>query len=370
MHQGKAGIAFLVEAKYCLFRYGWADQTERSATLNQVQLSKGQQAIAIGIVVLFFAIGGIVSVIMQQQQTKELKSAPLAEIYKTYKTELIKEGPADPKYDNSYPSDTKPVTYMSDGAKLMGWLAIPEQPGAGGGKGAKGKKAKTAAAKAAAKTGGKSAKPAPTMKTLKRPAVVYLHGGTSLGAGDFDDAARKFYESGFIVFMPSMRGENGNPGSSEMCFGEVKDAMAAVEYVSKLPEVDKNLIFVAGHSIGGTNAMLLAEVCPGIRKVAACGGYPNMYHTGPYPDAPFKDETKERFYRSPQQFVSELKCPLLLLYGGDDKGDVMYAEQAEEMRREGLKELKKITVETIPHKDHFTALSPAIDSMIEFFRSN
>ncbi len=337
--------------------------------MNQTQLSKGQQALLIGIVVLFFAIGGIVSVVMQQKQITDLKSAPLAEIYKTYKTELIKQGPADPKYDNSLPADVKPVLYESDGAKLMGWLAIPEQPGAGGGKGSKGKKAKSAA-KPAAKSAGKSAKPKAKVIALKRPAVIYLHGGTSLGGGDFDDAARKFYESGFIVFMPSMRGENGNPGSSEMCFGEVKDAMAAVEYVSKLPEVDKNLIFVAGHSIGGTNAMLLAEVCPGIRKVAACGGYPNMYHTGPYPDAPFKDETKERFYRSPQQFVSELKCPLLLLYGGDDKGDVMYAEQAEEMRREGAKDLKKIKVETIPHKDHFTALSPAIDSMIEFFRSN
>lgn len=332
--------------------------------MNQTQLSKGQQAVLIGVVVLFFAVGGIVSVVMQQKQIKELKSAPLAEIYKTYKTNLIKPGPADAKFENTYPAECKEVSYMSDGMKLWGWLAIPEQPGSGSApKHAKGGKKGKAA--------DKSAKAAPAKsKALKRPVVVYLHGGTSWGAGDFNDAARKFYDAGFIVFMPSMRGENGNPGASEMCFGEVKDAMAAVDYVSKLPEVDKNLIFVAGHSIGGTNAMLLAEVCPGVRKVAACGAYPNMYHSGPYPGAPFKDETKERFYRSPAQFVSELKCPLLLLYGGDDKGDVAYAEQAEEMKHEGLKELKKITVETIPHKDHFTALPPAIDSMIEFFRSN
>lgn len=333
--------------------------------MNQAQLSKGQKTVLIGVVVLFFVIGGILSIIMQQKQMKELKSAPLAEIYKTYKTQLIKQGPADDKFDNTYPPEAKEVSYMSDGMKLWGWLAIPDQPGADGGKGSKGGKKTKSAAKS-----GKPTATAAKPKTLKRPAVVYLHGGTSWGAGDFNDAARKFYDAGFVVFMPSMRGENGNPGSSEMCFGEVKDAMAAVDYVSKLPDVDKNLIFVAGHSIGGTNAMLLAEACPGVRKVAACGGYPNMYHTGPYPDAPFKDETKERFYRSPAQFVGELKCPLLLFYGEDDKGDAMYAEQADEMMRQGLKDLKKITVERIPHKDHFTALSPAIDSMIEFFRSN
>lgn len=303
-------------------------------------------------------MAGVVAIVIQGKELKALKTGTLEEIHRTYKTQLTRKGPADKKFDNSYPKGVKVVEYTSDGLKLMAWLAQPEQLDKPGSKG-----------KPAAK--GKTAPKAKPKGELKRPAVVYLHGGTSLGAADFDEAARKFVDSGFVVLLPSMRGENGNPGNHEMCYGEVHDAAAAVDYVSKLPNVDKNLIFVAGHSIGGTNAMLLAEISTKLKKAAACGGFPDMYRAGAYPDPPFDEaDNKERFYRSPAQYVTELKCPLLLLYGEKDPGDSRFAEQAEAMKNAGRESLKKITIETLPGKDHFTALDPAIDSMIEFFRSN
>lgn len=308
-------------------------------------MGNAQKAIIIGVVVLLFAVAAVVSTVQQGKHMSELKGAPLAEIYKTYKTKLIKQAPTSKEYNNSSPREVKEVTYTSEGQKLKGWLVEPEL-----------------------QTTKKAAKE--KISKMKRPAVVYLHGGDAWGRGDYEQAARQFSDSGFIVFMPSMRGENGNPGVNEMCFGEVKDAMAAVEYVSKLPNVDKSLIFAAGHSIGGTNTMLLAEVCPLLKKAAACGGYPDMYRSGPYPDAPFEDNDKERYYRSPARFVDELKCPLLLMYGDKDKGEVMYSEQAEYMAKEGKQSLKKITVEVLPGTDHFSALEPAITRMIAFFRSN
>jgi poly(3-hydroxybutyrate) depolymerase len=41
-------------------------------------------------------------------------------------------------------------------------------------------------------------------------------------------------------------------------YDEVDDVLAAGEYLSKQPYVDANRVFVAGHSVGGTMALLAA----------------------------------------------------------------------------------------------------------------
>jgi dipeptidyl aminopeptidase/acylaminoacyl peptidase len=65
------------------------------------------------------------------------------------------------------------------------------------------------------------------------PAVVYLHGGWSFAPDDWHDAA-PFTESGFVLFMPMLRAENGNPGIYEGFFGEVNDAVAAGRRLSSV----------------------------------------------------------------------------------------------------------------------------------------
>src|SRR6476661_7453359 len=91
-------------------------------------------------------------------------------------TKLRVRGPAPQPYDEvqSLAGATK-VEYASGGLKLKGWLSSIEN-------------------------GGK-----------KMPAVVFLHGGWAFGEGDWKDAA-PFAKAGFVLFMPMLRGENGNPG--------------------------------------------------------------------------------------------------------------------------------------------------------------
>jgi len=258
----------------------------------------------------------------------------LAQARAEHKTELTKLAPAPGQFDNTPPPGAEVVSYDSDGRKLLAWLIYPAARG-------------------------------------KHPAVLYAHGGDALGAGDADDI-KPFLSAGFAVMLPSWRGENGNPGSYEMCYGEIDDANNALAYLKKLPRVDGAHIYAAGHSIGGTDVMLLAEVSSDLQKVAACGGFPDMYDArSGYPDAPFADNPSERKLRSPGQWVKDLQCPLLLMYGEDDQGERIFKRQAEDMAKQAKKEAKpEVKVESFPGKDHFSALDVAVPKMVQFFQTN
>lgn len=79
--------------------------------------------------------------------------------------------------------------------------------------------------------------------------------GFSFGKQDFD-YTRGFLDSGFAVMTPTFRGENGNTGNFELFYGEVDDALAAVDWLQKQDGIDKDKIFIFGHSTGGAIAEL------------------------------------------------------------------------------------------------------------------
>lgn len=89
------------------------------------------------------------------------------------------------------------------------------------------------------------------------PALVYLHGNFELEAGSFD-AVQPFVDAGFVVLLPTYRGEQGNPGRLELLFGEVEDAAAAVRFLAARPGVDVARVHAIGHSVGGAIAALLS----------------------------------------------------------------------------------------------------------------
>lgn len=67
--------------------------------------------------------------------------------------------------------------------------------------------------------------------TKLAPAVVFLHGGFAFSQDDWD-AAQSLVDAGFVLMMPRLRGENGNPGNFEFFGGEVDDAIAAGRYLA------------------------------------------------------------------------------------------------------------------------------------------
>jgi hypothetical protein len=103
--------------------------------------------------------------------------ADLAEARRGFVTQLRSRGPAPQPFEDAVPpSGINEVHYASGDLQLKAWLSA--NPG----------------------------------DSKKRPAVVYLHGGWSFSPIDWEDAA-PFVDAGFVVMMPMLRAENGNPGS-------------------------------------------------------------------------------------------------------------------------------------------------------------
>ncbi|HEY7230017.1 MAG TPA: hypothetical protein VH558_06575 [Pseudolabrys sp.] len=69
----------------------------------------------------------------------------------------------------------------------------------------------------------------PKNRQSKMPAVLFLHGGFSFSAVDFEKA-KPFLDAGFVVMTPILRGENGQPGAFTLFFDEVDDVLAASSF--------------------------------------------------------------------------------------------------------------------------------------------
>lgn len=285
--------------------------------------------IAVVALVLVGSIGGGVFYIMSQNKPPP-KAIPFEVSRKSFETELTKRIEAPQEYDNTAPDQVKVVEYDSGDRKLMAWLVLPE-------------------------------------RDPPFPAVVFVHDGFALSRGDYDSAMR-FVDHGFAVLIPSFRGENGNPGDFEMCYGEVDDLVNAIDYMATRKKVDPKNIFAAGHGVGATNVMLAAELSPHLKKVACLGSRPDMVASGTYENAPFDSKNeKELLMRSPARFANDLKCPMLLLYSEQDSAHKLFQEQAKAMEKECKTE--PILVEELPGVTHESALSPAITRMLTFFHA-
>jgi dipeptidyl aminopeptidase/acylaminoacyl peptidase len=260
---------------------------------------------------------------------------PLALARQRHTTQLIRHGPSPQPYDHSLPPGVKVVHYESAGRQLMAWIAIPSGRG-------------------------------------PHPALLYAHGGYALASEDFEDV-RPFVQAGYVVMTPTWRGENGNPGDFEMSYGEVEDALAALDYLAKQPEVDRNRLFAAGHSAGGTIAILLAESTPDLRGAAACGAFPDVrsalqqYNQPIQKEAPYDwHDAQEAELRSPARYLADLQCPLSL-FNSDREN--LYIAQAKSMAEQARNLHRSVTVEVIANTDHYTALAPAVQKMIAKFNT-
>ena len=92
----------------------------------------------------------------------------------------------------------------------------------------------------------------------KKPAIVYFHGGFALSLKEME-RTKQFTDAGYIVFAPSYRGENGNPGYFELFMGEVGDAKAAISWLSDQQYVDQDKIYTFGWSVGGGISLILSQ---------------------------------------------------------------------------------------------------------------
>jgi dipeptidyl aminopeptidase/acylaminoacyl peptidase len=260
------------------------------------------------------------------EQTEDYAQARAA-----FRTQLVRRGPAPQPGDQELPpAGVREVEYSSDGLRLKAWVSGPP---AGGG---------------------------------RHPAVLFLHGGFAFGEDDWEQA-QPFRDAGFVVLIPILRGENGQPGHYTMFYDEVNDVLAAAEALARLPYVDPNRLYVAGHSAGGTLALLAALTSPRFRAAAAFSGSPDQvsFVRGQMELVPFNpSDQKEYQMRSPLAFARSFKCPTRLYHGDEEWGFRPSSKKtAEKARAAGL----DVEAVSVPG-DHFTSVPEAMRRAIAFFR--
>lgn len=121
--------------------------------------------------------------------------------------------------------------------------------------------------------------------------------------------------------FPTLRGGNEDTGRKEFFLGEVDDIHAAANLLAKLPYVDPARLYLAGHSTGGTLALLAAETGGRFAAVFAFGP---VRHVEDYPRSifPFASASREELQvRSPGYWVDGISTPTYLIEGSDPPGN-------------------------------------------------
>lgn len=244
-----------------------------------------------------------------------------------YTTQLTKVGKSPQEYENDNPpSGVDVIQYDSNGIKLQAWFAKPDKK-----------------------------------MSQAIPAVVYLHGGFSFGKQDFFDT-KAFIDNGFAVMTPTFRGENGNRGNFELFYGEVDDALAAVDWLQKQDGIDKNRIFIFGHSTGGAISELTSlSDKEGVLLSGSSGSlYPPQVFSSWGDITPFDlNNKKEIFLRTFILNTKYMERKHIAYLGKDDVDSKLLTSYQKIIRKNSAPlEIKIID------GDHFSSLNDSINQFI------
>ena len=239
----------------------------------------------------------------------------------TVPTQLHTTAPAAAPHN---PPSVQPLTYTSDGQTLKVWLARPNQP-------------------------------------QPHPVIVYLHAGTALEQAEWD-AVQAFVDAGYAVVAPTWRGEHGNPGIYSLCYDEVDDAVAAVQWAAQQPGLDSRRMFAFGNETGGVMAGFLAMY--GELPLLATASVSALYFPQDLDQVgvplPFVDTRIEREMRTLTPFFEQPVLPHIAYLGELDPLVAPHADKLlEASERGGI----RINLFWMPTERH-SALQPAIQAFM------
>jgi acetyl esterase/lipase len=265
----------------------------------------------------------------------EIQKEDYADVRKRFRSKLLEEGPA-PQDEPMHrpPQGVTEVEFASGKLRLKAWVNRPrnDEP--------------------------------------KHPAVLFVHGGFAFGPPDWE-MAKPYRDARYVVLVPILRGENGQAGSFSLFYDEVDDVLAAAKYLAEQPYADPDRLYLAGHSSGGSVALLAAMASKRFRAVASFDGLPDLAAVL----KPGKKAKEVRFdlndprelqVRSPLAYAASFKCPARLYYSHQAWEHMHLTSQrtAEVAKVRGL-DVEAILVEG----NHFSMVQPAMKQSIEFFRA-
>jgi dienelactone hydrolase len=250
-----------------------------------------------------------------------------------FQTKLLRSGPApQPWQAERPPPGVQEVEYVSGSLRLKAWVDKGNAAGA------------------------------------PKPGVLFLHGGFAFGADDWEQA-QPFRNAGFVTMLPMLRGENGLPGAYSMFYNEVDDLLAAAEALAKHPGVDGTHLYVCGHSVGGTLAMLAAMTSKRFRAAASFSGSPDQvkWANGQMDLVPFDPKDQREFQmRSPLAFARSFKCPARLYFGSQEFLFKESTEKTAELAKAAGLDVEAVSVPG----DHMSAVTPGMRQAIAFFQQH
>ncbi len=209
------------------------------------------------------------------------------------------------------------------------------------------------------------------------PVVLMCHGLGGHKTGKFRLyvlLAEKLAKAGIASLRIDFRGSGDSEGHfSDMTInGEVSDALVGLDYLERLPFIDKQRIGIFGRSIGGTVAIMAAAKCPSIHSIAVWAPlydghqWRDKWHllhaselseehktemmriNGQVPGYPFFHELFEIRMEDHLKHIAQI--PLLNLHGEkDDVVDCRHAQKFKEYRSHSSATSKFVLY---PNSDH------------------
>ncbi len=171
----------------------------------------------------------------------------------------------------------------------------------------------------------------------KNAALVYLHGGpASQTTNSFNRFIQFAVNQGYMVLAPNYRGSTGYGKDFEqanlfdMGGGDLQDVLAGVDWIKQTGHLDPQKIAVMGGSYGGYLSMMAVAKAPdvwaaGVPIVPFVNWLTEIENEDPALQqsdlATMGDPVRNKALyedRSPINFISQIKAPLLLLAGGHD----------------------------------------------------
>ena len=263
----------------------------------------------------------------------EIQHEDLADARSHFKSQILRRGPSPSEWEDLVtPKGAVEVIYSSGDLKLKAWMSTP-------------------------------------VDKAKHQAVLFLHPGFDLWP-DVWEFTRPLREAGYIVMLPTTRGENGQHGVFTMYYDEVSDIVSAADYLRSEPNVDSEHVYVAGYSVGGTLTLLATEIYSHFRAAASISGTPDLgpylkYARGAKENAPFDvTDPKEVQIRSALAYAASMKCPIRIYYGTEEEYFAIAAPRTADVAKQNGIDAEAVAVKG----DHGSSGEPSLRLAIEFFK--
>jgi dipeptidyl aminopeptidase/acylaminoacyl peptidase len=218
--------------------------------------------------------------------------------------------------------------------------------------------------------------PAGAHDTRSLPCVLIAPAGstllTGMGLADGDRAEHfPWARAGFAVLAYSLDGAlaDRNAGDEELrraseAFLDARagltDAEVALAWLAaRVPEVDPNRVYTAGHSSAGTMALLLTEHDP---RIKACAAFSPPVDLAACFDGPKRAVLKRAVPRldellttyNPKAHSARIKVPVFLFVARDDAA--LNVQQTEALAAELQGQGKRVDLVTVPTGGHFESM--------------